>query len=382
MANWATIIYGRTYEVDFRFLALPHDFDQAERDWTMTHIQVMTRSPEGLPNSPRWAVFKNARLCVVGIACMVRELLDRLPESGEDLTRDRTGRPLYTFVGYATRLENEGVEIPAFLNGELSLFSPPYQQYVSANWWAKPYEDRSRMAVPTEYQPLQFSTAVLRPDFKTSSWDLNLTEDEAVYLYPDTEEERQSLWAAAARQILAGQNVSLCLGLTLPRDAFRSPFLNATVADIVQRERVARIPERPMVVAQEGASASSEPTPSRQAARSREDNLDSLALLGGVLLGGSAGFVTARLLERKIAETVAYSLGGGLAGWLLVVGFNFLAETAASQRGASTTSRNSHRILPQKEDSAGVSAKRDTMLGFKEKTQPDSDEEDEFMGWS
>ena len=349
----------------------------------MAHIQVMTRTPEGLPNSPRWAVFKHDRLCVVGVACMVRELDVQRTVSGEDLTQDRTGRPLYNFVGYATRLEHEEVEIPAFLNRELSLFSPPYQQYVSANWQAKSYEDRSRMAVPTEYQPLQFTTASLPSDLESSSLALNLTEHEAVYLYPDTERERQSLWAVAAEQILAGLNVSLCLGLTLGSDATRGAFLNATAADIVEREKVVRFPESPRIVTQHRVSASSEETSSRLAARSREGNLDLVALqLGGVLLGGSAGFVTARLFERKITETIAYSLGGGLTGWILVVMINLLARRAASEKGRGTTSGNFQRLLPQKDNSASLSSQRDIMLGFKEKTEPDSTEEDEFREWS
>ncbi|NEP62335.1 MAG: hypothetical protein F6K31_36290 [Symploca sp. SIO2G7] len=242
MMNWATIVYGRTSEVDFRLLALPRDFTRSEEDWLMAHIQTMTRYPEDLPNKPRWAVVRQDELCVLVVACMARELMEQAQTDGMELTHDHRGRPLYTVVGYATRLsQGEPVQIPAYLDQDLRVFSSTYQEYVTPHWLVKSYVQDSVTA--SEYQPLSAAPAIVPAQLDQSYFVLNLTQPNLVVLWPDNIDERQALWATAAQQLASGENVSLCLCFPTQSSAVNGAFLNGTAVGIAQKEQIIRIPE-------------------------------------------------------------------------------------------------------------------------------------------
>lgn len=370
MSRWAAIVYGRTYEVDFRLLAIPHDLNRAEQDWTIAHIQVMTRSPEDLPGKPRWAVFKHDSLCVVGVACMARELIGGVHGNGENITQDQKGRPLYTFVGYAIRNESERVELPAYLHQDLSLFSSPYYQYVAANWLAKSYEERTRMAIPTEYQPLNYQVAVIPPELDRGHFALNLAENNTVDLWRDSEPERQYLWASAAGEILEGRNVSLCLGLARGSDAANGIFLNASASDVAQREKIVRTLKTTPVPVPDQDNVADE----RKLAPNQQPNTDrELALrLSISLLGGFAGLSVAKLLGFSAKKTVVSFLSGGVSGWILAVTY-LLVKRKFSQLSVRKNEKISTSIQ--------LSYEQNKMLGFKEKNEQEGVQEDEFMGW-
>ncbi|MEA5554029.1 hypothetical protein VB713_24115 [Anabaena cylindrica UHCC 0172] len=376
MSQWAAIVYGRTYEIDFRFLALPHDFERAEQDWAMAHIQVMTRSPEDLPGKPRWAVFKNNRLCVIGVACSVINLIDQVKGNEEDLTRDQRGRPLFVFVGYATRLDQEQIELPAYLNQDLSLFRYPYEEYVSANWRAKSYEERSRIAISTEYQPLSYPTVIIPPDLDQEYFALNQAEDEAVYLWCDTQEERHYLWIAAALQICEGNNASLCLGLALRSDTTNGAFFNATATDVSQKEKIARVKKAALVPLPESVPELREPALNQQVTTGQRRPLNFLILqLGGVFIGVFIGLLLAKLLRFSLIKIAIYFFGGGVVGWILVIISYFLTRKISSQHLARSLNNSDNS------DASNHLSSEDKMLGFKEKAESDQTEEDEFMGW-
>ncbi|MBW4571208.1 MAG: DUF3169 family protein [Tolypothrix carrinoi HA7290-LM1] len=377
MSRWAVIVYGRTYEVDFRFLALPHDFNRAEQDWTMAHIQTMTRLAEDLPGKPRWAVFKNDKLCVVGVACMARDLGSQVNTNDEeDITRDQRGRPLYTFVGYATRLgEQDVVEIPDYLNKNLSLFSRPYYEYVSVNWRVKSYDSRSSVAIPTDYQDC-LPTVEIPADLNRREFSLNVAEDDAVYLWCDREEERHYLWTAAAEQIRAGHNVSLCLGLALRNNAINGAFLNATAADVAAKEKIIRIQERTPVSLPDSASKLSEPTPNLQSPGSGKHKIVFILLqVSAGIIGAICGFLVARILKLGTAKVAVYTFVGGVIAWILLLlafAVNLLVKNNSSVKP---------RFHQNDRDSNVSSSNQDRMLGFRDKTEQDRTEEDDFMGW-
>ncbi|NJN08167.1 MAG: hypothetical protein HC815_09270 [Richelia sp. RM1_1_1] len=70
MNQWSALVYGRTYEVDFRLIAMPEDFNDEDKKWALKYILGTTRSPEKLPEQPRWSLFKNDKYCVVGVTAL------------------------------------------------------------------------------------------------------------------------------------------------------------------------------------------------------------------------------------------------------------------------------------------------------------------------
>ncbi|CAD5990481.1 hypothetical protein PCC9214_05807 [Planktothrix tepida] len=246
-AKWAAIVYGRTHEVDFRFIATPKDFknDKFEKNWALNHILTTTRSASKLSGNPRWSLFKNECHCVVGVTCMVRELIGRATEeTSEDLTKDSKGRPLYVFVGYVARVDKEHAfpPLPPYLGNNLKFFEPLYQ-YVRDVWFVKNYEEASKVPSFTEYQDLPEGEFSSLTDYDSDfSQSLNYQNRYKVFLWPDSEEYRQKLWMTVPR---CKRPISLCLGLAGQKDVIDSPFLNGTAEDVVQQIKINKHSKQP-----------------------------------------------------------------------------------------------------------------------------------------
>ena len=138
---WAPLVYGRTYEVDFRFIAVPDNFGAKDLEKAENYIRVTTRSAEKLPDNPRWLLLKNKRFCIVGVTCMVRELVGAANEKTDDLTeltKDSHGRPLYVFVGYVAE-KSPDTSILEFPPMKLKFFTRLYE-YVRLRWLEKSYD--------------------------------------------------------------------------------------------------------------------------------------------------------------------------------------------------------------------------------------------------
>ncbi|MBC1238345.1 hypothetical protein [Nostoc sp. 2RC] len=375
MSRWAAIVYGRTYEVDFRLLALPHDFNRTETDWLMSHIQTMTRLPEELPSKPRWAVFTNDRLCVVGVACMARDLGEPVNNNAQDITRDQRGRPLYTFVGYATRVTDQDiVKIPDYLPENFSLFNPPYYQYVTANWLLKSYDDRSNVPISTNYQD-SLPTVEIPTELDTREFNLNLVENNKVYLWPDRDPERYYLWATAAKQIRAGNNVSLCMGLASGSNAINGAFLNVTATDVTAPQKIIRMQERTPVSSPELASEPSEPRPNCQTFSNKKDKIIFVSLqVIAAFIGAISGFLVARIWGVVNDKVAIYTLIGGVIAWILML---FALTVNLLIKNNSSVKPRSHK---HERDSNVSSFNQDSVLGFRDKTEQDRTEEDD-MGW-
>lgn len=405
MTNWAAIVYGRTYEIDFRLLALPVDFSQSEQDWLIAHIQTMTRYPEDLSNQPRWAVFRQDTLCIFMVACMARDIVEHTQSDGMDLTRDRRGRALYTVVGYATRISpEECVQLPAYLDRDLRELFSIYQEYVAARWRVKSYiQDR---ATATEYRPLDTAPAMIPVEIERSYFALNITQPNTVVLWPDATNDRQVLWAIAAQQLATGQNVSLCLGLPTLRSAINGAFLNGTAIDVVQKEEISRISEGsslPESTNVERAVLSSKSTVTR-----RQVWIITLVLLTGSLIGGATGLLVSKSLssdidrdrttseqdplavtnpntEERSEKTVKmplYTGLGAIAGSLfsLVLGMYLLKKLA---HPTSSATRITRKQTEQEDELNQDFTERDPMFGFREKEQQNEDRKDnDLMTWS
>jgi hypothetical protein len=241
MSNWATIIYGRTYEVDFRLIVKPEDFEEQDIEWAKSHILVTTRWAEKLSDRPRWSMFKNHHHCVVGVTCMAAELSD-------DINEDRIGRPLYVFVGYVAK-----APFPPIPPMNLELFKPIYDRYVRQRWLEKSYQTREAdLLSKSEYAELAYSQLEYSVDDLSACPVLNTYSDafstrgftngdafgersDRIYLWPDNDENRKKLWLAASQQQAP---LSLCLGLAQSQDAIQGVFLNATALDVSEKIEV------------------------------------------------------------------------------------------------------------------------------------------------
>ena len=235
-SKWAGIVYGRSYHLDFRLIAIPEDFTSNETNWALEHIIPTTRAASKLSNNPRWCLFKNKSYCIVGVTCMVRDLIDRHQENGEDnLTKDAQGRPLYIFVGYGTKINTRkyAVNFPVYNNTNLEIFQPLYQ-YVQDQWLVKDSGINRKKTILTNYQKLSFTK--IKPQIDA---DLNLAEQlnckskypRKIFLWQNFTEWESKLWATAA---ICKQPTSLCLGSASTQHLLTSPFLNGTVANITE----------------------------------------------------------------------------------------------------------------------------------------------------
>jgi hypothetical protein len=221
MSNWAPIVFGRTYEVDFRFIATPRDFTAQEQTWAEKHILVTTRSAEKLREEPlRWSVFKNEGICLIGVTCMASAL-------SENMTQDSKQRQLYIFVGYVSRNPSAG-----FPPMDIKLFKPNYK-YVRQKWNEQPYNKFRNEPIRTEYNE-HLPEIGKASNIDEEYFCLNQTNSQIVRVWPDNERNRQHLWQVASQV----QSVSLCLGLASKKDALlnASPFLNITASDVLQKD--------------------------------------------------------------------------------------------------------------------------------------------------
>ena len=235
-SKWAGIVYGRSYHLDFRLIAIPEDFTSNETNWALEHIIPTTRAASKLSNNPRWCLFKNQSYCIVGVTCMVRDLIEHDRENGEDnLTKDAQGRPLYIFVGYGTKINTRkyAINFPAYNDTNLEIFQPLYQ-YVRDQWLVKDSGINRKKMILTSYQKLFFTK--IKPKIDS---DPNLAEQlnckskypRKIFLWQNFAEWESKLWATAA---ICKQPTSLCLGSASKQHLLTSPFLNGTVANLTE----------------------------------------------------------------------------------------------------------------------------------------------------
>ena len=232
-SQWAGIVYGRSYHLDFRLIAIPEDFNRHETNWALEHIIPTTRAASKLAHSPRWSLFKNEERCIVGVTCMVRDLIGDEQSAGENFTKDAQGRPLYVFVGYGTKITHPryAINFPIYEDRNLNMFQPLYQ-YVREQWLAKDSGINRKKTSLTNYQKLSFTKikphTVVNPDL---AQQLNCQGKYAnkIFLWQNLAPWNKKLWLTAA---ICKKPTSLCLGSASQKYLLTSPFLNGTVDNI------------------------------------------------------------------------------------------------------------------------------------------------------
>ncbi|VEP11376.1 conserved hypothetical protein [Hyella patelloides LEGE 07179] len=228
--KWAAIIYGRSYHLDFRFITIPQDFTTQEKDWAAQYVLATFSQANKLSSHPRWSLFKNETHCVVGVTCMVRDLLVNMDRDIIDLlSKDNRGRPLYVFVGYVTQLDRRKglLDFPPFAEQNLQSFQDLYQ-YILEVWWVEEYYKDSKKPIFNDYQSLDFENQEVKAhDTLELAQQINHQEKYPyqTYLWHNTLEQKHKLWIASA---LCQKSISVCLGDQSIRNIVNSPFLNQT----------------------------------------------------------------------------------------------------------------------------------------------------------
>lgn len=235
-SKWAGIVYGRSYHLDFRLVAIPEDFTNDETNWALEYIIPTTRAASKLVHYPRWSLFKNRTHCIFGVTCMVRDLIgENNQEGAENLTKDAQGRPLYIFVGYSTKINPHKyiLRFPTYQGTNLAIFRPLYQ-YIQDQWLVKDSDFHRKKTTITNYQRLSFKK--VKPKTDTSAelvQQLNCQGKypNKIFLWQNLAEWHSKLWATAA---ICKKPTSLCLGLDNYQNLLQSPFLNGTVANLTK----------------------------------------------------------------------------------------------------------------------------------------------------
>ena len=226
---WAPLVFSRTRDIDFRFLAMPEDLTSDEQDWLRTAqlgatIAYMNRDYQ----SPIWSCFKRGYnvpggrwLSVIGVTCWCALLSD-------DYNRDIGGRSIYGFFGAVCR--DSSIRVPPL---DLELFKPLYTFAIerfadtvdNAQLYRKSYEWRWPRL-------LTIAPSAMRLNANPTS----------LQLHPQS--SGQVLWAAAAA---APAPVSLSLNLIRPREALERAIQDATIQGSEESALLTRKPPEPLM---------------------------------------------------------------------------------------------------------------------------------------
>ncbi|MBD2459197.1 hypothetical protein H6G80_34820 [Nostoc sp. FACHB-87] len=394
MSKWSALVYSRTYEVDFRLIAMPEIFTEQDKQWALKHILGTTRSPEKLSEQPRWSLFKNEHYCIIGVTCMARELIQNSRNAiVEDITKDSGNRPIYVFAGYVAELDGEhGLPpIPKYSDKDLEIFAPLYE-YVQQRWSVKSYQQESKVPLLSQYEEIDYLAAQPRTDFDREYFALNQIDSQTVRLWPD--ENRENLWVATAQQVtdFHAKSVSLCLGLATQKDAVESPFLNATAFGIRQKDDISRKIEssvaREVIALPPSTPPRAESIPSDEYKDNEYSDVEEKELpfepveILGAVLGGLAGL--------RIAQIPGLLFGGSVVGFVVGAGIGWVAGGCVSNKGiggamakqtrdfiGGVTSSGSQRRTRRSRSRQRDSEQQDIDYGFRtrneENNPPDSE---------
>ncbi|MEH1780358.1 MAG: hypothetical protein V7L26_14800 [Nostoc sp.] len=235
MSEWSAIVFGRTYEVDYRFLAIPKDFTLEDEEWTKKYILAVMYDPEKLKNAPCWSIFKNKKYCVIGLTYRISDLENEQPEF--DIRYDNQGRYIYVFAGYVVNLSQKLNYLPYLLNNYNEFLKLTKKIYKNS------YQDSSPRKVELEYNIKINEPKLIKVQEYISLWNFPVSIDiQTPLTYPDSEDNRQKIWIATSEYILLSQysvtpqskDIALCIGAETDKYILtKSPFTIATVRQIV-----------------------------------------------------------------------------------------------------------------------------------------------------
>ncbi|NEQ36671.1 MAG: hypothetical protein F6K40_10440 [Okeania sp. SIO3I5] len=236
MALWSVIVYGRTKQADYRFLAIPDDFGEEEQNWARKYIHGTTVHRERLPGNPRWSLFKNHQHCVFGVTCMLQELIGS-ERKYEYMAKDGGRRSLHIFVGYVAQINEDFNSLrilPVLENLEFFKYRHLFTS-LEKLWHLKSYQLINRKIDEYPYNFKLPNETELRDNF--NEFIPCLEGENQALIMPDNQENRHNLWENCCKFFDYPYKyipLSLCLGLPEKRDVLEGPFLNATASDATQ----------------------------------------------------------------------------------------------------------------------------------------------------
>jgi hypothetical protein len=292
-AAWSALVYARTHEVDFRFIATPPAF-AGELPTLEQCVLTTTRVPETLAGSPRWSLVRTAGCCVFGATCSAGDLVAAAANPDwQPLTRDKHGRALYVFVGYVGAPD---APVPPYAALNLALVAPLYR-YVAERWSVQPYAAASRTPIEVAYAlDLSAESSATQPPDDGS--ELARIRDElpsaaAVYFIPHTDHARKAaIWNSAAAH--PGE-IALCLGLSRVRDALHSP-LHLASAPVEREGVVAPPPPAPKQANARASQPEAAPSAASPERHPPDKHRQRLATTIDTILGGNVSRLPAQMI--------------------------------------------------------------------------------------
>jgi len=206
LPQFAPLVFSRTIDVDFRFLAIPEDFSYADMEWAQKYILSTLLSSYELEQNPRWSLFSNSKYHIRGLSCRASHLSERN-------TKDKFGRGLYLFVGYVAK---NTMYIPM----QPHVFQPLYQ-FVHDKW--KDDTKDARKFIKKGYEiPIDNNFQKSNEQFK---FEANI-ENNRVLVH--STRKNQALWNFFSQ---FPHPSSLCLNILSQKDAKEGIFFNVSTVD-------------------------------------------------------------------------------------------------------------------------------------------------------
>jgi hypothetical protein len=333
-ARWAPVLYGRTEEVDFRFLALPEDAGDAFRESVLDALRPIFQNIGALRGRRAWCAFTTGTTCVFGAIAYLADLV--ISQDEQFMTRVGT-RDLYAFAGYAAK-RGDGTSLPRFddLDGALV---HPLLAFVRKHW-----DDRSYRMHPdlTAYD-------VALPRAEESADSMRPFDRARIEFVPSA--DAPALWRRTNAALRAGDDVAVAMELPSSDSGFAASRYDALSAEDVQtvtflnRERVRSTPQDDLRRSAPRASA---------AAHSpwRSPRLERTNLLH---------------ISEKVAIAVSGVIGGGVIVFLCINKHWVMATFAIAGGGAWLWSRRQTSDAPsqQPDRARSKSVPNRTVRGFR-----------------
>lgn len=344
--QWSSIIFSRTYEVDFRLISIPEDFKEREKKWALDYIYATMTYPKELQGNPIYSIFKNNKYCVVGITCMIKDLIQNSHyENLEVGTRDKPsggeGREVYGFFGYVTKKnsEEEFPIIPLYGNDNKEFFRQLYED-LEKRWFVKVFQKEAKESIVSSYEVKDYSFTTINSRIN-EYFSLN-QDNNQIRLW--SEKNSKEVWMATAQEIsnYPEKSISLCLGIVRKKDAIKSPFFNATVYEVKQREDVGK-----QVKNAEETLPEYDPVPRHTSSKSLQkyayENLgleqdryskqsysNSLILEPVELVGGAGGALIGLI---RICIKSGLTISGGLTSVFIAAGIGAVSTGYITKKG-------------------------------------------------
>lgn len=217
MSQWSAIVYGRTWELDYRFLAIPEDFTDIDKQWARTYILETMHS--GLKLYQRWSMFKNQKYCIIGLTYRIYDLIGENSLSEFDIRYDKADRYIYVFVGYVAKLSEKLDSLPFLLN-ETNIFVK-----LTLDIYIKIFKNRSSKHLTLFKYNIDLDSLELE---KIECNNFNLNESFKIFtnignkippiILPYKKEQIKLIWQNFSQYILISQyyslsnDISLCVG--------------------------------------------------------------------------------------------------------------------------------------------------------------------------